>query len=48
MNYLHDEYFWKIYNEERDKLSILVDIECDFEALEKAIIKYYKIKGVIK
>lgn len=36
------EEFWKIYEEERSKLSILPDIECDFEALDKALKIYFR------
>ena len=30
------ENFWKLYEEERNKLTLLPDIEADFEALGKA------------
>lgn len=36
------EKFWKIYNEERDKLSYLPDMDDDIIALDKAIEIYNK------
>jgi hypothetical protein len=32
-----NEQFWEIYNEKRDKLTVLPDADADFEALDNAI-----------
>ena len=37
----NNKQLWKLYEEERNKLSRLPDADADFEALEKATIRNY-------
>ena len=37
--------FWKIYNDERDKLTPLPDADADFIALDKAITRFNQEGG---